>query len=263
MGFISLVKTWAKGEVPKAADFNGNFSAITGVVNGDLDTTNLSTTAGILGVQLSAAANISGSQLSAAANILGSQISSTAGLTGGQIADDAITTAKILDANVTLAKMAPYSVSTAKIIVTSTVPNFTMVNDESATSIANTDTAEKMLLELVLGGTTRNGSSILVLGTVGGRIVNTVASTTATLTSRLRIGGTAGDPTTGSGFRSLVLTPVYNTTPAGAVPWSQTFFYTDTGDTTARRYKFTWQRTSESTITFQKTWAYLFVVEFA
>lgn len=263
MGFLTLVKTWAKGEVPKAQDFNANFAAVAAVLNGGVDTTNLKASAGILGTQLSSAADILGSQLDANANILGSQLSPTAGIATGQIADSAITTAKIADLNVTLGKLAQYAVSTDKILIASTVPNFSMVNDESTTSIANTDTTEHMLLEMVLGGTTRSGSSILVLGTVGGQIVNTAASTSATLTSHLRIGGTAGVPTDGSGVRTLILTPVYNSTPAGAVPWSQTFFYTDTGDLTARRYKFTWKRTSESTITFQKTWAYLFVVEFA
>lgn len=66
--------TFTPGERAQSGQVDANFTAAATVINGQLDTNNLS-----------ASANIVGSQLSASANILGSQLSASAGITQGQL----------------------------------------------------------------------------------------------------------------------------------------------------------------------------------
>lgn len=96
MSTISLPYIPVNGDVITAANTLNDLNAIVNVVNGNLDTGNLSASAAIkgtqlaagaaiLGTQLSATANIAGTQLAAAANILGSQLSSSANISFSQL----------------------------------------------------------------------------------------------------------------------------------------------------------------------------------
>lgn len=68
-----------------AADVNTPLTALASVVNGNLDTNNLSASAGIVGTQLSAGAAIAGTQLSASAAIAGTQLASAAAIKASQL----------------------------------------------------------------------------------------------------------------------------------------------------------------------------------
>ena len=80
MGFVSLPYTPVDGDTITATNTLNDLNAIVNVVNGHLDTTNLSATAGIVGTQLSSAANILGTQLSSSANIAITQLNPTTAL---------------------------------------------------------------------------------------------------------------------------------------------------------------------------------------
>lgn len=70
----------------KAAEVDGDLDTVYTLVNGNLESANLSPAAAIVGTQLSGAAGIVGAQLAAGANIQGSQLAAAAGILGGQLA---------------------------------------------------------------------------------------------------------------------------------------------------------------------------------
>lgn len=119
-GFISIPHVWTPGETLTATQLNAFANAITAVVNGTLDTTNLKAAAAIKGTQLASSPNgisagnintgavtslgvqdgsLVSADLSPTAGILGSQLSATAAITGGQILDGSLTGGDIAGAS--------------------------------------------------------------------------------------------------------------------------------------------------------------------
>lgn len=118
-GLISYPKTWATNEVLTSSDLNGNFTAVTGQVNGNLSDVNVSSTAAIKGSKLADAPNgvptaklndnsvtsvkiangeITTTDISGTANITGAQLSATAGIVSGQILDGTLVNADVATA---------------------------------------------------------------------------------------------------------------------------------------------------------------------
>jgi hypothetical protein len=142
---IAIPKSWTIGEVLTSADLNGNFAAITAVVNGNLDDANLKGAAAIKGTKLADAPN---------------------GVSTTKVNDLAVTTPKLADLAVTTAKLADNAVNANKIADGSIVD----ADVNAAAAIAGT--------KLAVGAAHRNFAS----GTcIAGLNVTTTETTVATV----------------------------------------------------------------------------------
>ena len=80
---INLPYVFASGNTIIASQHNSNNSTITNLLNGLIDTTNISPTAGILYSQLNLGGNIVNADISAAAAIVGSKLASLSSISSG------------------------------------------------------------------------------------------------------------------------------------------------------------------------------------
>jgi hypothetical protein len=201
----SQVNSYVNGNILTASQLNSEFGNIYSTIN-NLDNANLSSSANISPAKISSAIDGTAISRDAGTGALSVAVDDSTIETNSdtiRLKDSGITTAKILDANVTLAKMATDSVSSAKIVDATIVAGDLASNAVTTAKITDANVT-KPKLEVKTGA-----SSTATVGMVA------VSSSSGTSTTSVASGGANGDIANNSVTITTNGSPVFLTLTPG------------------------------------------------